>query len=420
MEVWVAAGLFVGTYVLIASDRIHKTVAALLGGVLMIVLGVVQQAEAFAAIDLNVIFLLLGMMVIANVMQGTGVFQWLAIRAIRLARGDPWRILVVLCLLTAFASAFLANVTVVVLVGPITFFVAAAMGVSPVPYLIAEILASNIGGTATLIGDPPNLLIASAAGIDFTTFLVHLAPASLLILGGFLLLARVMFGGEMHRQRAVLAAFDLDESMVITDRRRLRVSVAVMILTVAGFLGAQVLGYEPATVALLGATVLFIVAREDPEEVFRGVDWSTLLFFVGLFIVVEGIVAVGIVDAFAGWLFTATGGDTTTTAVVLIWASGLASGVIDNIPYTATLIPVVQDLSARGLDADPLWWSLALGADLGGNLTLIGASANIVIASLAVKAGYELRFGTFLRYGIPTVVLSLAIATAYVWVRYLL
>jgi Na+/H+ antiporter NhaD/arsenite permease-like protein len=420
MEVWVAAGLFVGTYVLIASDRIHKTVAALLGGVLMIVLGVVQQAEAFAAIDLNVIFLLLGMMVIANVMQGTGVFQWLAIRAIRLARGDPWRILVVLCLLTAFASAFLANVTVVVLVGPITFFVAAAMGVSPVPYLIAEILASNIGGTATLIGDPPNLLIASAAGIDFTTFLVHLAPASLLILGGFLLLARVMFGGEMHRQRAVLAAFDLDESMVITDRRRLRVSVAVMILTVAGFLGAQVLGYEPATVALLGATVLFIVAREDPEEVFRGVDWSTLLFFVGLFIVVEGIVAVGIVDAFAGWLFTATGGDTTTTAVVLIWASGLASGVIDNIPYTATLIPVVQDLSGRGLDADPLWWSLALGADLGGNLTLIGASANIVIASLAVKAGYELRFGTFLRYGIPTVVLSLAIATAYVWVRYLL
>lgn len=420
MEVWVAAAIFVGTYVLIASDRIHKTVAALLGGVLMIVLGVVQQAEAFAAIDLNVIFLLLGMMVIANVMQQTGVFQWLAIRAIRLARGDPWRILVALCLLTAFASAFLANVTVVVLVGPITFFVAAAMRVSPVPYLIAEILASNIGGTATLIGDPPNLLIASAAGIDFTTFLVHMAPVSLLILGGFLVLARVMFGGEMHRQRAVLAAFDLDESMVITDRRRLRISVSVMVLTVGGFLVAQVLGYEPATVALLGATVLFIVAREDPEEIFRGVDWSTLLFFVGLFIVVEGIVAVGIVDAFAGWLFTATGGDTTTAAVVLIWASGLASGVIDNIPYTATLIPVVQDLSGRGLPADPLWWSLALGADLGGNLTLIGASANIVIASLAVKAGHELRFSTFLRYGIPTVVLSLAIATAYVWVRYLL
>jgi Na+/H+ antiporter NhaD/arsenite permease-like protein len=420
LDAWLAAGVFLGTYALIASDRIHKTVAALLGGVLMILLRVLDQDQAFAAIDLNVIFLLLGMMVIANVMQQTGVFGWLAIRAIRLAHGDPWRIFVVLCLLTALGSAVLPNVTMVVLVGPITFFAAAALGVSPVPYLIAVILASNIGGTLTLIGDPPNLLIGSAAGIDFTTFAWNMAPAGLLVLAGFFVLARFLFAAELRRQRETFATLDLDETGVITDRRRMRISVVVMALTVVGFLLAGTFGYHPATVALLGATVLFLVAREDPEAAFRGVDWGTLFFFVGLFIVVEGLVAVGIVDAFAGWLFSATGGDPTTTAIVLIWASGLASGVIDNIPYTATLIPVVQDLSTRGLDANPLWWSLALGADLGGNLTLIGASANIVIASLALKAGHEIRFTTFLRYGIPVVVVSLAISTTYVWLRYLL
>jgi len=420
VDVWLAALIFVATYVVIATERVHKTVAALGGGVLMIVFQILDQDEAFAAIDFNVIFLLLGMMVIANIMRKTGVFQWVAIRAVQLAGGQPWRILVVLCLITAIASAFLDNVTTVVLIGPITLYVAAAMRVSPVPYLIAEILASNIGGTATLIGDPPNILIGSAAGYDFGTFTLNMAPASILVFAGFLILARFMFGPELARQRDGLVIADLDPSGVITDFRMMRISAVVMLATIIGFVIAGPLGYEPATVALLGASAILLLARGDPAEILAEVEWTTLLFFVGLFIVVEGVIRVGIIEAFANELFSATRGDVTLTSLALLWVSGLASGIVDNIPYTATLIPVVQQLGARGVELDPLWWSLALGADLGGNSTIIGASANVIIVSLAARSGHEIRFGAFLRYGIATVVLSLAIASLYVWVRYLL
>ena len=419
MDVWVAAAIFLVTYGLIATERVHKTVAALAGGVAMIVLGVLDQEEAFAAIDFNVIFLLLGMMVIANVMRRTGVFQWVAIRAIRFAGGEPWRMLIALCAITAIASAFLDNVTTVVLIGPITLFIAAALGVSPVPYLIAEILASNIGGTATLIGDPPNILIGSAAGFDFATFAANMAPVSVLVFVAFIVLARFMFGAELAAQRQHLRAIDLDESGVITDRRLMRISVAVLLLTIAGFLVAGPLGHEPATIALLGASVLFLLTREQPEEALSEVEWTTLLFFVGLFVVVEGLVHVGIIRAVADGLFRLTGGEATTTSLALMWLSAIASGIVDNIPYTATVIPVVQGLGERGVELEPLWWSLALGADFGGNATIIGASANVIIADLARRSGHAISFRQFLRYGVPTVVLSLAIATVYVYLRYL-
>jgi Na+/H+ antiporter NhaD/arsenite permease-like protein len=420
MDVSVAAAIFLVTYGLIATERIHKTVAALAGGVAMIVLGVLDQEEAFAAIDFNVIFLLLGMMVIANVMRRTGVFQWVAIRAIRLAGNEPWRILVVLCVITAIASAFLDNVTTVVLIGPITLYIAAALGVSPVPYLIAEILASNIGGTATLIGDPPNILIGSAAGFDFATFAANMAPVSVLAFGAFLVLARFMFGAELAAQRTHVRKIDLDESGVITDGRLMRISVAVLLLTIAGFLVAGPLGYEPATIALLGASVLFLLTREGPEEALAEVEWTTLLFFVGLFVVVEGLVHVGIIRGIADGLFQLTGGEPTSTSLALLWLSAVASGIVDNIPYTATVIPVVQGLGERGVELEPLWWSLALGADFGGNATIIGASANVIIANLATRSGHAIGFWQFMRYGVATVVLSLVIATIYVLVRYLL
>ena len=419
MEPWVAGLVFVGTYALIATDRVHKTVAALAGGVLMIVLRVLDQEEAFDAIDFNVIFLLLGMMVIANVMRKTGVFQWLAIRSLRVAGADPWRVLVALCLITAVASAFLDNVTTVVLIGPITLFIASAMNVSPIPFLIAEILASNIGGTATLIGDPPNILIGSAAGYDFVTFAFNMTPVAVIVLVAFLVLARFMFGPELSREEAVLSAVDLDESGVISDRRLMRISVAIMALTILGFLVAAPLGYEPATVALLGASALFLLSGEDPAEVFGEVEWTTLLFFVGLFVVVEGVVHVGLISGLANALFALTGGDTTVTSLGLLWLSAIASGIVDNIPYTASVIPLVQQLGERGVPIDPLWWSLALGADLGGNATIIGASANVIIANLAARAGHPISFGRFLRYGVVTVVVSLAISSLYVWLRYL-
>ena len=420
METVIAALVFLGTYLAIATERVDRTVAALAGAVLMIVAGVLHQDEAFAAIDLNVIFLLLGMMVIANVMARTGVFQWVAIRAIRLARGDPWRILVVLCVLTGVASAFLNNVTVVILVGPITLYAAAAAGVSPVPYLIAEILASNVGGTATLIGDPPNILIASAADIDFTTFALNMAPVTLVIFVALLVLLRVVFARDLALQRSALLTLDLDESGVITEPRLMRLSVSIMVLTVLGFLVAEPLGHEPATVALLGATVLFLVAREDPAEVLAGIEWTTLFFFVGLFVLVAGLIKVGLIGAFAAGLLGVTGGDPLLTSLGLIWAGGILSGIVDNIPYTAAMIPVVQQLGASGMDVGPLWWSLALSADLGGNATIIGASANIVIVNLAARAGQPIGFRRFLPYGVATVVLSLAISSLYVWLRYLL
>jgi len=420
LDVWIAAALFALTYAAIASERLHKTVAALAGGVLMVALGILDQEEAFAAIDLNVIFLLLGMMVIANVTRRTGVFQWVAIRAVRLAGADPWRILVALSVITAIASAFLDNVTTVVLVGPITLYIAAALRVSPIPYLISEILASNIGGTATLIGDPPNILIGSAAGIDFATFAANMAPVAVVILVVYLVAARFLFRGEIRHQRTNRSVPMLDESGVITDPRLMRISIVVMIGTIAGFLAAGPLGWESATVALLGAATLFIVAREDPAEVLREVEWSTLLFFAGLFMLVEGVIHVGIIAALGDGLFQATGGDASITAIALLWVSGIASGIIDNIPYTATLIPIVEQLGVRGLDLEPLWWSLAIGASLGGNGTIIGASANVVIANLAQRAGHPITFVAFLRYGVSTLLLSLVIATAYVWLRYLL
>jgi len=419
VEVLLAGGIFVATYALIATERLHKTVAALAGGVLMVVLGVVSQEEAFAAIDFNVIFLLVGMMVIANVMRRTGVFQWVAIRSVRVAQGDPWRILVVLCTITAVASALLDNVTTVILIGPITLFIASALRVSPVPYLIGEILASNIGGTATLIGDPPNILIGSAAGLDFATFVFNLGPVAILIFGAFLVVARFVFRGDMAPTPDASRALDLDESAVITDRRVLRLSVAVMIGTVAGFLVAGPVGLEPATVALAGAAVLFVLTGHDPADILREVEWSTLLFFVGLFMLVEGIIHVGIIDSLAESLFNVTGGDLAITSLALLWVSGIASGIVDNIPYTATVIPIVHDLGARGMATEPLWWSLALGASLGGNATIIGASANVVIASLAERGGHPISFAHFLRYGAVVVLVSLAISSVYVWLRYL-
>jgi len=419
VEVLLAGGIFVATYALIATERLHKTVAALAGGVLMVVLGVVSQEEAFAAIDFNVIFLLVGMMVIANVMRRTGVFQWVAIRSVRVAQGDPWRILVVLCTITAVASALLDNVTTVILIGPITLFIASALRVSPVPYLIGEILASNIGGTATLIGDPPNILIGSAAGLDFATFVFNLGPVAILIFGAFLVVARFVFRGDMAPTPDASRALDLDESAVITDRRVLRLSVAVMIGTVAGFLVAGPVGLEPATVALAGAAVLFVLTGHDPADILREVEWSTLLFFVGLFMLVEGIIHVGIIDSLAESLFSVAGGDLAVTSLALLWVSGIASGIVDNIPYTATVIPIVHDLGARGMATEPLWWSLALGASLGGNATIIGASANVVIASLAERGGHPISFAHFLRYGAVVVLVSLAISSVYIWLRYL-
>jgi Na+/H+ antiporter NhaD/arsenite permease-like protein len=386
----------------------------------MIVFRVIDQEEAFLAIDFNVIFLLAGMMILAGILRRTGFFQWIAIRSVKIADGDPFRLLLVLSTVAAVLSAFLDNVTTVVLIAPVTLYIATVLRVSPIPFLVSEILASNIGGTATLIGDPPNILIGSASGLDFVAFLGTMGPAALLVFAAFVLTVRFLFKGALavhdEIREAVMA---LDEREVISDPRLLRLSMLVIGLTLVGFLAHGPLGYEPATIALLGAAVLMLVARIDAEAVLREVEWPTLFFFIGLFMLVEGIVHVGIIDSLARGLFELTAGDLGITTIGLLWLSAIASAIIDNIPYTAAMIPVVQELGGVGLAVEPLWWALALGACLGGNATIIGASANVVVANLAGRAGHPITFRAFLPYGLVVVAESLVISTGYLWLRFL-
>lgn len=416
---WLAGGIFLITYGLIVSERVNRTVAALLGGVAMILFGVIPQEQAFASIDWNVIFLLAGMMAIANLLRETGLFQWIAVQAVRLGGGNPFRILIILSLITAVASALLDNVTIVVLVAPITLFVAASLKVSPMPFLVAQILASNIGGAATLIGDPPNILIGSAAGIDFLTFAVNMAPIIVLILIAFVGLAFLLFRKDLQAGQSEspdVAALETAE--LITDHRLLRKALIVMGGVIVGFLVHGALHLEPATIALAGATVLMLWTGSDPHHVLRDIEWSTLFFFIGLFITVEAVVEVGIIDTLAQGALNLTGGNVALTSMLLIWLSAVASGIVDNIPYTATMIPLVESMG-QTMPIEPLWWSLALGADLGGNATLVGASANIVVANLAERSGYPISFRTFLAYGVITTLVSLILASVYVGIRYL-
>ncbi|MEX0625685.1 MAG: ArsB/NhaD family transporter [Chloroflexota bacterium] len=423
MTATVVLGLavFLGTYVLIATERVHKTIAAMAGGVAMILLGIVTQEQAFEHIDFNVIFLLAGMMILAGIIRKTGVFGWMAVRAARFAGGDAYRVLVVMSVITAVASALLDNVTTVVLVGPITLFLAARLGLNPMPLIIAEILASNIGGTATLIGDPPNILIASAANIDFATFFLNMGPLAGIVLVVFLVAARWLFRGQLvvdpEMRDALLA---LDERQMITDPTLLRSSLVVLGLTMLGFVLHGPLGYEPATVALTGAVALMVVARENPHEVLREVEWPTLFFFIGLFMLIAGVIEIGMIEAIATALTDLTGGALAGGAIVILWLSAVLSGVVDNIPYTATMLPVVEQMSEPHGGSQALWWALAAGADMGGNLTIIGASANVILASMSEREGHPIGFWTFMKYAVPVTLGSILISTAYIWLRYLL
>ncbi len=417
--VLLAGAIFFITYALIVSERVHRAVSAMLGGLCMVLGGVLSQEVAFHSVDWNVIFLLLGMMAITAVLRETGFFQWIAVQAVRLGNGRPYRILVILCLVTAASSAFLDNVTIVVLVVPITLFAATTLHLDPLPFLISEVLASNIGGTATLIGDPPNILIASAADIDFLTFMLHMGPISVLILIAFLGLSWFLFRRELQTDaRFQPDVSSLDASNLITDRRTLFRSLVVLCLVIIGFLISGFVHLEPATIAMSGATILLFWSGVDPQRVLREVEWTTLLFFIGLFIVVQGVVQVGLLNLLTQGALSITKGNLPLTAMLILWLSAAVSGIVDNIPYTATMIPVVDSLT-HTLASRPLWWCLALGACLGGNATLVGASANVVMASLSERSGHPIRFWRFFRYGLITTSMSLVLSSLYVWLRYL-
>jgi len=440
---WLATAIFVVAFATIVSEKVHKTKVALFGGALTIVLAVVSQEEAFHSttfgIDHNVIFLLVSMMILVNIIGRTGMFEWTAIRIAKLARGRPLPIMILFSLLTAGASALLDNVTTVLLVAPVTLLICDELDLPPVPYLLAETMSSNIGGTATLIGDPPNILIASRANLDFMAFLIHLTPVVVIIMLAFVICLRVFYGRltvDEEKRRHVLA---MDPSKMIKDATLARKSLTVLALTLVGFSLHGLLHLEPATVALMGAATLLLISRGDPHRPLAEVEWSTIFFFIGLFIIIGGVVKVGLVSDISQLVIDYTDPTPTSmekTAFTLLWASAGLSAVIDNIPYVATMSPLVLDMAntvlhSGGADASnlpletlhspvllPVWWCLALGACLGGNATAIGASANVVVCGIAARSGHPISFGRFLRFGLPVMLLTLVLSHLYVKLRY--
>lgn len=439
MVFWIATLIFLVSFGLIVSEKLDKTKVALIGAGLMIILKVVTQHEAFYdelyAIDYNVIFLLISMMIIVDILKKTGIFQFIAIKSAKLAKGKPFTILVFFACITAFASALLDNVTTVLLIVPVALFIAEELELDPFPFMISEIMACNIGGTATLIGDPPNIMIASKVQLTFMDFIYHLTPAVIFIFAGFILTMKLIFGKKLHVKEEVrLKILAMDEYALIKDKDLLIKSLSVLGLVMLGFVFHGMFHYEPATIALFGAAVLLIISKEDVHHVLRELEWPTLFFFMGLFIIVGGVVKVGLISKLSEGLITLTkptAGSMFTLSVVMLWFSAIGSSIVDNIPFVASMIPLVKDTAEAVLPGGwglkpflqhatlmPVWWSLALGTCLGGNGTPIGASANVITIGLAGKAGYPITFRKFLLYSIPITLETLVLSTVYIVLRY--
>ncbi len=426
MTTWLVIAAFAGAYVLIATERIHRVAAALSGAAAMVVLGVVDAHTAFfseeTGVDWNVIFLLLGMMIIVSVIKQTGVFEYLAIWSAKRARGRPFAVMVMLIVITAVASALLDNVTTVLLIAPVTLLVCDRLGVPPIPFLLAEAMASNIGGTATLIGDPPNIIIASKSGLTFNDFLFNLAPIVVVLLAVFVLICRVMFRSAfVYDPERVAAIMELDEREVISDKRLLVQCGVVLTLVMVGFIGHSAFHLEPSIVALLGAGALVAVSRTEPDEFLEDVEWPTLVFFMGLFVMVGALVEVGVMSDIGTWVVDSVGDQYLLAGTGLLWGSAVLSGIVDNIPYVATMAPIVNDLVQAGGGSDQAhaqWWALALGSDLGGNATAVGASANVVVIGIAARNGHKISFWHFTKYGLVVTFVTISITWIYFWLRY--
>ncbi|KZS59240.1 hypothetical protein A4G27_23850 [Mycobacterium kansasii] len=421
----IAITIFVVAYALIASDRVSKTLVALAGAGIMLAVRVVGSHDAFyssqTGIDWDVIFLLLGMMIIVGVLRQTGVFEYVAIWAVKRAKGSPRRIMILLVLVMAFGSAMLDNVTTVLLIAPVTLLVCDRLAINASPFLMAEVFASNIGGAATLVGDPPNIIIASRAGLTFNDFLIHMAPIVLIVRVVFVALLPVLFGSIAVEADRVADVMSLDEREAIRDTGLLIKCGVVLLLVFAAFVAHPVLHIQPSVVALLGAGVLVVISGLERSDYLSSVEWDTLLFFAGLFVMVGALVKTGVVDKLARAATELTGGNETLTVFLILGASAPISGIIDNIPYVATMTPIVTELVAAmpgHIHPNTLWWALALGADLGGNLTAVGASANVVMLGIARRAGTPISFWEFTRKGFVVTAVSIALSAIYLWLRY--
>ncbi|MFD5123544.1 SLC13 family permease [Streptomyces sp. NPDC058385] len=423
---WLTVAVFAAVYMLIATEWVHRVAAALGGAVVMLVIGATDAEHAFfsehAGVDWNVIVLLLGMMLIVAVLKRTGIFEFIAIWAARRARGRPYRLMVLLIVATCLLSAWLDNVTTVLLIAPVTILVCRRLGLPVVPYLIAEVMACNIGGAATLIGDPPNIMIGSRADLSFNDFLIHMTPIVIVLIIVFVLMSRVMFRKAFrYDPERAASVMELNPREAIKDVRLLIVSGAVITAVMAGFVLHTTLHLEPSVVAVSGGLLLLGISRIRPADVVKDVEWETLAFFTGLFVMVGAMVQTGVIADLGEAAADATGGNLLRTAMALVFGSAVPSAIIDNIPFVASVSPIVAEVvaaSGGAEQAEMLWWAFALGADLGGNATIIASSANVVVIGIAEREGHHISFWQFSRYGLIVTAVTVTVAAAYVWLRY--
>lgn len=408
--------IFVGVYALIIWDKFDRAVIALSGAMLMVLLRVLNQEEAFASIDYNTIGLLVAMMIIVMIMRRTGVFEYMGIKMVKASKANPFRLLILVCITTGVLSAFLDNVTTILLILPIVLSVTEELKVNPIPFIISAIFASNVGGTATLIGDPPNIMIGSQAGLDFVDFLINDAVIAFPLLFVTSFIFAFLYRKQLVADPALKEkVMELDENSTIKDHQLLKKCLAVFVLVIVGFLFHGALHFESSTIALTGAVILLFVSGIDSELVLIEVEWKTIFFFSGLFILVGGIEATGVIEMLAKGVIELTGGDLFLTAMAILWVSAIASAFIDNIPFVATMIPLIIQMGQMSdINVLPLWWALSLGACLGGNGTAIGASANVVAIGMAEREGFRITFGHYFKIGFPVMLITIALSTIYI------
>ena len=415
----VAVAVFLIVILLIITERVHRTAAAMAGAMVLILTGVMSADKALSYIDFNTIGVLVGMMIFVAIVRRSGMFEYIAVRAAKAVHGDPWKIMVAFTLITAVLSAILDNVTTVLLVGPMSIAIARMLKIDPVPFLMGQILASNVGGTATLIGDPPNIMIGSAAHLSFMDFLDNTGFAVLFILVVLILLMKIVYEKKIELGTVDTGAVEkLDPSKSITNRALMKKGIIVLICVIVGFMFHDKLGIDSCVVALTAAAVMLIIGREDVDQAIQDVEWTTILFFMSLFVVVGGLTETGIIKELASKIIDATNGHPMVTMLVLLWASALLSSILDNIPFVATLIPLILAMQADGIDVTSFWWAISLGACLGGNGTMIGASANVVLSDISTKHGYPITFKSYLKVGMPFMLLSIVISTVFLVVKF--
>ncbi len=415
----IAIAIFSIVMLLIISEKVERTIVALSGAALMFLFRIITFEEGISHIDFNTLFVLIGMMIVVSIVKKSGLFEYVAIMTAKISKGDPSKIMIYFMIITAVLSAVLDNVTTVLLIGPMTLVISDILSLNPIPFLITQIIASNVGGTSTLIGDPPNIMIGSAANLSFGDFLINLGPAIVVILAVVVVIFKFLYRKDLVKSAdSEQLIAELDEKKAIQDKSLLIKSLVVLALILIGFMTHSKLGIESSVVALTGACILLLIGKQDPHEILYSVEWPTIAFFAGLFITVGGLSNTGVISMLANLLVEKTNGDVILTMFLILWISAIVSSFLDNIPFVATLIPLILTMQTKGMDVTPLWWATSLGACLGGNGTLIGASANVVLSSVGQKHGYPISFIHYLKIGFPIMILTIIISSAYLFIKF--